>query len=49
MEILVHPGVDDLFSPPSSLVQQAARGENFSRASMALLHPSSTFEMSPGA
>src|SRR3989442_15682410 len=27
----------NLFSPPSSLVQQAARGENFSRASMPLL------------
>src|SRR5215813_7607422 len=39
----------NLFSPPTSLVQQAARGENFSRASMALLHPSSTFGMSPGA
>src|SRR2546429_9976741 len=39
----------NLFSPPSSLVQQAARGENFSRASMALLHPSSTFGISPGA
>src|SRR5882724_3732920 len=39
----------NLFSPPSSLVQQAARGENFSRASMALLHPSSTFGMSPVA
>src|SRR2546428_166943 len=39
----------NLFSPPSSLVQQAAKGENFSRASMALLHPSSTFGMSPGA
>src|SRR6266571_714429 len=36
----------NLFSPPSSLVQQAAKGENFSRASMALLHPSSTFGMS---
>src|SRR2546428_3390580 len=39
----------NLFSPPSSLVQQAARAENFSRASMALLHPSSTLGMSPGA
>src|SRR5215467_6868636 len=39
----------NLFSPPSSLVQQAARGENFSRASTALLHPSSTFGMSPVA
>src|SRR3989454_5525653 len=39
----------NLFSPPSSLVQQAARGENFSRASMALLHPSSTFGRSPEA
>src|SRR5215510_16028233 len=39
----------NLFSPPSSLVQQAARGENFSRASMAVLHPSSTFGISPGA
>src|SRR5262245_48332285 len=39
----------NLFSPPTSLVQQAASGENFSRASMALLHPSSTFAMSPGA
>src|SRR2546425_842072 len=39
----------NLFSPPSSLVQQAARGENCSRASMALLHPSSTFGRSPGA
>src|SRR6266571_8820800 len=39
----------NLFSPPSSLVQQAARGENCSRASMALLHPSSTLGMSPGA
>src|SRR5262245_5079658 len=39
----------NLFSPPTSLVQQAARGENFSRASMAVLHPSSTFGMSPGA
>src|SRR5947209_20442601 len=38
----------NLFSPPISLVQQAARGENFSRASMALAHPSSTFGMSPG-
>src|SRR2546430_2152426 len=27
----------NLFRPPSSLVQQAARSENFSRASMALL------------
>src|SRR5262249_44822502 len=39
----------NLFSPPSSLVQQAARGENFSRASMAVLHPSSTLGMSPEA
>src|SRR2546425_13022117 len=39
----------NLFSPPSSLVQQAARGENCSRASMALLHPSSTFGRSPEA
>src|SRR5215813_9876972 len=39
----------NLFSPPSSLVQHAARGENFSRASMAVLHPSSTFGMSPEA
>src|SRR5262245_15880531 len=39
----------NLFSPPSSLVQQAARGENFYRASMAVLHPSSTLGMSPQA
>jgi hypothetical protein len=39
----------NVFSPPSSLVQQAARGENCSRASMALPHPSSTFGISPGA
>src|SRR4029434_6320652 len=39
----------NLFSPPSLLVQQAAKGENCSRASMALAHPSSTFGMSPGA
>src|SRR5713101_8996452 len=39
----------NLFSPPSSLVQQAARGENCSRASMALLYPSSTFGRSPEA
>ena len=39
----------NLFSPPSSLVQQAAKGENFSRASMALLHASSTFGISPEA
>src|SRR5215471_15734262 len=39
----------NLLSPPSSLVQQAASGENFSRASMALAHPSSTFGISPGA
>src|SRR6266700_5517680 len=39
----------NLFSPPISLVQQAARAENFSRAAMALLHPSSTLGMSPGA
>ena len=39
----------NLFSPPISLVQQATRGENSSRASMALLHPSSTLGMSPGA
>ena len=39
----------NLLSPPTSLVQQAARGENFSRASMDLLHPSSTLGMSPGA
>src|SRR5262249_16559130 len=39
----------NLFSPPSSLVQHAARGENFSPASTALLHPSSTFGMSPVA
>src|SRR6266516_2688070 len=39
----------NLFSPPSSLVQQAARGENCSRASMALLHPSSTLGMAPAA
>src|SRR5207247_9778352 len=39
----------NLFRPPSSLVQQAARAENFSRTSMALLHPSSTLGMSPGA
>ena len=39
----------NLFSPPSSLVQQAARGENYSRASMALPHPSSTLGISPGA
>src|SRR5207302_8834826 len=39
----------NLFSPPSSLVQQAARGENFSRSGMALAHASSTFAMSPGA
>ena len=29
--------------------EQAAKGENFSRASMALPHASSTFGMSPGA
>jgi len=39
----------NLFSLPSSLVQQAAKGENFSRASMAVLHPSSTLGMSPEA
>src|SRR5262249_30016111 len=39
----------NLFSPPSSLVQQAARGENFSRSGMALAHASSTFGRSPGA
>src|SRR5919108_1607142 len=39
----------NLFSAPSSFVQQAARGENFSRASMALPHASSTFGMSPEA
>ena len=39
----------NVFSPPSSLVQQAARGENFSRALMALPYPSSTLGMSPGA
>jgi hypothetical protein len=39
----------NVFSPPSSLLQQAARGENCSRASMALPHPSSTFGISPGA
>src|SRR5271166_5050292 len=38
----------NLFSPPSSLVQQAANGENFSRASIALPHASNTFGMSPG-
>src|SRR5262245_53553202 len=39
----------NLFSAPSSFVQHAARGENFSRASMAFPQPSSTFGMSPGA
>src|SRR6516162_2984133 len=39
----------NLLSPPSSLVQQAANGENLSRASIALPHASSTFGMSPGA
>src|SRR5215467_8915692 len=39
----------NLFSPPSSLDQQAASGENFSRSGMALAHASSTFAMSPGA
>src|SRR4029434_10056287 len=39
----------NLFSPPSSFVQQAASGENLFRASMALTQPSSTFGISPGA
>jgi hypothetical protein len=39
----------NVFSPPGLLVQQGARGENYSFASMALPHPSSTFGRSPGA
>src|SRR6266404_2756775 len=39
----------NLLSPPSSLVQQAARGESSSRAGTALAHASSTFGISPGA
>src|SRR3989475_11398413 len=35
-------GWTNLFSPPSSLGQQAARGEDFSPASMAVPHPSHT-------
>ena len=39
----------NLFSPPSRARPAGRQGENFSRASMALAHPSSTFGMSPGA
>jgi hypothetical protein len=38
-----------LFSPPTSLYQQAASGEYFSRVGMALAHLVGTFGNSPGA